>query len=74
LNEMGHEIEVLPDGKIRLTHRAGAPRRDIETIRKETPRMMALMQSVQGRRQRFEILAKSKEFQPIVDENAPPRS
>jgi len=67
LNEMGHEIEVLPDGKIRLTRREGAPPRAVETIRKQTPRMMALMQSVQGRRQRFETLAKSKQFQPIGD-------
>jgi hypothetical protein len=74
LNEMGCEIEVLPDGKIRLTRRAGAPRRDIETLRKEAPRMMALIETVHGTRQRFEILAQSKEFQSIVDENAPPRS
>ena len=62
LNEMGYDIEVLPDGRIRQTPKPGAPRRDIETLRKQTPRMMSLIQAVHGTRQRFEILGKSKEF------------
>jgi len=62
LREMGYEIERLPDGRIRQTWRAGAPRPDIETSRKTTPRVMSLIQSVHGTRQRFEILAKSKEY------------
>jgi hypothetical protein len=62
LSEMGYEIEILPDRQIRQRWRAGAPRPDIATLRKQTPRMMALIQSLHGTRQRFEILAKSKEF------------
>lgn len=62
LREMGYEIEILPDNKIRQTPRAGAPRRDLETLRNQTPRMMSLIQSLHGTRQRFEILAKSKEY------------
>ena len=62
LREMGYEIEILPDGKIRQTRRAGAPRQDVETLRKQAPRMMSLIQSLHGTRQRLETLAKSKEF------------
>jgi hypothetical protein len=62
LNEMGYEIEILPDRKIRQTRRAGVPRHDVATQRKRTPRMMSLIQSLHGTRQRLEILAKSKEF------------
>ncbi len=63
LREMGYEIEVSDDRKqIRQKWRAGAPRHDTETLRRTTPRMMSLLQSVHGTRQTFEILAKSKEF------------
>lgn len=62
LNKMGYEIEVLPNRQIRQTRRAGAQHQDRESIRKTTPRMMSLIQSLHGTRQRFEILAKSKEF------------
>jgi hypothetical protein len=62
LREMGYEIEILPDGSIRQARIAGAPRQDIETIRRMPPRIMMLIQSVHGKRQRSEILAKSKEF------------
>jgi hypothetical protein len=62
LHEMGYEIERLAGGRIRQKWRAGAPRPDIETLRKTTPRTMSLIQSVHGTRQRFEILAKSKEY------------
>jgi hypothetical protein len=62
LREMGYEIEILPDGKIRQTRSAGVPRQDVETLRKQAPRMVSLMQAVHGTRQRLETLAKSKEF------------
>lgn len=59
LNEMGYDIEILPDRKIRQTRRAGAPLQDIETRRVQALRMMSLIQTLHGTRQRFEILAKS---------------
>ena len=62
LREMGYEIEILQDGKIRQTKRAGAPRQDVETLRKQAPRINSLIQSLRGTRQRLETLAKSKEF------------
>jgi hypothetical protein len=62
LSEMGYDIEILPDGKIRQTPREGAPRLNIEPLRKQAPRMMSLIQALHGTRPRFEILAKSKEF------------
>ena len=62
LREMGYDIEILPNGAIRQTKRPDAPRHDIETLRMQVPRMMSLIQSVHGRRQRVETLAKSKEF------------
>jgi hypothetical protein len=62
LRDMGYEIEILPDGKIRQTWRAGAPRQDRETLRRTAPRMVSLIQALHGKRQRFEILAKSKEY------------
>lgn len=61
LKEMGYNVEVLPDGSIRQTRRPEVPRADLETIRKQTPRILSLIQSVQGRRQHFEILAKSRD-------------
>ncbi len=62
LNEMGYDIEILPDRSIRHTRRAGVPRPDFEAAQKQASRIMALLQSVHGTRQHFEILAKSKEF------------
>jgi hypothetical protein len=62
LREMGYEIEILPDGGIRQTRSAGAPRPDAEALRKQGPRMMSLIQSIHGTRHRFETLAKSKDF------------
>jgi hypothetical protein len=56
---MGYDIKILPDGKISQTPKAGVPRPDIETIRKQTPRMMSLIQSLHGTRQHFTVLAKS---------------
>jgi hypothetical protein len=62
LREMGYEIEILPDRTIRQTHSEGGPRHDRETLRRTAPRIMSLIQSLRGTRQRVEILAKSKEF------------
>ena len=63
LHEMGYEIEVSADRKEdRLNLRKGVPRPDIESARNQGPRMMSLIQAVHGKRQRFEILAKSKDF------------
>jgi hypothetical protein len=62
LREMGFEIELLPDRTIRQTRLEGGPRHDRETLRRTAPRIVSLMQSLRGTRQRFEILAKSKEF------------
>lgn len=62
LREMGYEIEILSDGKIRQTRRAGAPCQDVETLRKQAPRVASLVQCLHGTRQRFETLAKSKPF------------
>jgi len=63
LRDMGYEIEVSTDRKqIRQKRIAGAPHSDIETLRKQTSRMMSLMQSVHGCRARLEILARSGEF------------
>lgn len=62
LREMGYEIEMLPDGKIRQSRKSGAPRQDTETVRKQAPRMASLILSLRGTRPRFETLAKSKEF------------
>lgn len=66
LRDMGFEIEVSPDGsQIRQKRREGAPRADAETMRKLAPRIMSLLQAARGKRERFEILARSKEFQPL---------
>lgn len=63
LGGMGYDIEVSADRKkIRQTKKPGTPRVEIETLRKRTPRMMALLQTVHGTRRRFEILAKSGDF------------
>ena len=63
LRDMGYEIEVSEDQKqIRQKKLPGAPPVDRETARKQIPRMVSLLQSVHGKRPRFETLAKSKEF------------
>ena len=62
LRKMGFEIEILPDGRIRQSKVLGAPHQDLETIKKQTPRIMQLMQTVHGKRTRFETLAKSKDL------------
>lgn len=63
LNDIGYEIEVLPNGQIRQTRKPDAPRQDREWLRKTTPRMVSLIQTLHGRRQRYEILAQSKELE-----------
>lgn len=63
LREMGYEIELSPDRKqARMKAVSGTLPRDQETLRKQAPRMMSLIQDARGTRQRFQILAKSKEF------------
>ena len=63
LREMGYEVEVSADRKqIRQTAIAGSPRRDKETLQKLAPRMAHLLQAIHGKRQTFQVLAKSKEF------------
>jgi hypothetical protein len=63
LREMGYEIGVSADRRqIRQTAMPGAPRQDIETLRKQTPRMMSLIEAIHGTRKHFQILAKSKDF------------
>ena len=65
LREVGWEIKILPDGKIRQTTRPGAPRLDIAEHRTRTPHIVTLVQTAHGRRQLVEILAKSAEFQSV---------
>jgi hypothetical protein len=62
LREMGYEVEVSADRKqIRQKAIAGTPRQNLETLRKQTPRMMSLIQAIHGTRTHLQILAKSKE-------------
>jgi len=62
LEQMGFQVEVSPDRKqIRQTRRPDAPRHDQSALRKMSPRMMSLIQSLKGTRQRFEVLAQSPE-------------
>lgn len=62
LNQMGFQIEVSTDRKqIRQTRKPDAPLLDKAALRKMAPRMMSLIQSLKGTRQRLEVLAKSPE-------------
>jgi hypothetical protein len=62
LHQMGFQIELSADRKqIRQTRRPDAPLHDKAALRKMAPRMMSLIQSLKGTRQRFEVLAKSPE-------------
>lgn len=63
LREMGYDVEVQSDGKVRQTKRPEAPKRDFKTLKQQAPRMMALVQAVHGSRPSFATLAKSKEFE-----------
>jgi hypothetical protein len=58
---MGYEVEILAEGKIRLRRREGAPRQDRESLQEMTPQMISLIHAVHGKRTRHEILAKSEE-------------
>ncbi len=69
LNSMGINVEVSPDRRqIRQGWKAGAPRLGIDTARKQAPRIMSLMQALHGKRQRFEILARSTQFRDSPDQ------
>ncbi len=64
LRAMGYEIEVSPDGNIvRLKMSPGRTRPDLETTRRQAPRMTNLIQAVHGSRQKFEFLAQSQELE-----------
>jgi hypothetical protein len=63
LREMGYEIELSADRKqARVKAIPGTRPGDRETLRNQIPRMMSLIQDVRGTRQRYQTLAKSKEF------------
>jgi hypothetical protein len=63
LNSMGFDVEVSPDKRqIRQNRKEGAPRVGIDTARNQAPRIMSLVQALHGKRQRFEILARSSHF------------
>jgi hypothetical protein len=63
MRDMGYEIELSTDRKqVRMKAVSGTTPRDQETLRKQTPRMMSLIQDIRGARQHFIVLAKSKEF------------
>jgi len=63
LNSMGFDVEVSPDRKqIRQKWREGTPRPGIDAARKQAPRIMSLVQALHGKRQRFEVLARSSHF------------
>jgi hypothetical protein len=63
LREMGYEMELSADRKrAQVKAIPGIPPRNRETLRIQAPRMMSLIQDVRGTRQRYQTLAKSKEF------------
>jgi hypothetical protein len=63
LNSIGINVEVSSDRRqIRQGWKEGAPRLGIDTARKQAPRIMSLTQALHGKRQRFEILARSSQF------------
>jgi len=63
LNSMGINVEVSSDRRqIRQARREGAPRPGIDAARIQAPRIMSLVQALHGKRQRFEVLARSSHF------------
>jgi hypothetical protein len=64
LNQMGFEVQLSTDGnQVSLNWRSGVPRPDTKTAKRTGPRVMSLLQSIRGTRQRVEILATSKDFE-----------
>jgi|ERR1700748_1627691 len=63
LHEMGYQVEILPDRSVRQSRLPGAPIPGTEAIRNQMPRMMTLIQTVQGSLHRFEVLAKTEGFE-----------
>jgi hypothetical protein len=63
LHEMGYQVEIMPDHSIQQTRLPGASMPDAEAIRKQLPRMMALIQTVHASLHRFEVLAKTEGFE-----------
>ncbi len=63
LNEMGLDVEVSADRKqVSTNWRPGASRPDAQTAPEMAKRMMPLIQSLSGTRQRVEVLAVSPDF------------
>lgn len=62
LHKMGYEIEILENGSIRQTKMPESPKVSIEELRKQTPRMMKLIEAVHGKRRHSVTLAKSDGF------------
>jgi hypothetical protein len=64
LRQIGYELDISLDRKqIRQKWIPGMPKPSPESIRNSMPRYLTLLQTVRGTRQRFEILARSKEFE-----------
>jgi hypothetical protein len=60
---MGINVEVSSDQRqIHQSWKEGAPRIDTDSARKQAPHIMSLVQALHGKRQRFEILARSSQF------------
>jgi len=60
LREMGYEVEVSADRRqIRQKPIEGTARQDKEALRRLAPRMAYLIQAIHGKRQTFQVLAKS---------------
>ena len=63
LNDMGFDVEQSADPRQTvLIPRSSGPRPDRKTAQGRASRMMSLVQALSGKRQRVELLAKSKEF------------
>jgi hypothetical protein len=68
LNSMGIHVEVSSDRRqIHQSWKEGASRIDTDTVRKQAPHIMSLVQALHGKRQRLEILARSSQFRDPGD-------
>ena len=63
LNDLGFEVERSADLKeVALRRRSPSPHPDTTKAQGTAPRVMALVQSLSGRRQQVELLARSEDF------------
>ena len=62
LGELGITAQPSPEGKVTLSRSADAPQQDAEALRQRAARVPALLLDVYGVRERWEILAKSKDL------------